>query len=63
MPLIKCNIELKLKWRQNCVLSEARNDNTNANLYNIIFIIEDTKLYVHVVTSSAKRKPKTIRTS
>ena len=57
MPLINCQIELKLKWTKYCVLSAAGNDTeiTNANNANgIIFTIKDTKLYVPVVTSSAK---------
>ena len=32
----------------------AASDNTNANPDNILFTIKDTKLYVHVVNSSAK---------
>ena len=54
MPLINRKIELKLKWIKYCVLSAACYDNTNANLNNIIFNIKDTKLYVTVVTLSAK---------
>ena len=50
MPLINCKIELKRKWTKHCVLSVLGNDNPNVNSNNIIFIIKDTKLYVHVVT-------------
>ena len=61
MPLINCKVELKLKWKKYCVLSVARtendvNDNTNAN--DIIFTIKDTKLYVPVVTLSARENQK-----
>ena len=44
MPLINCKIKLNLTWKKECVLS------TNAG--NAIFIINDTKLYVPVVTLS-----------
>ena len=44
MPLINCKIKLNLTWEKECVLS---NDNGNA-----VFIINDTKMYVPVVTLS-----------
>ena len=44
MPLINCKVKLKLTWKKECVLS------TNAG--NAVFIINDTKLYVSVVTLS-----------
>ena len=44
MPLINCKIKLNLTWKKECVLS------TDAG--NAIFIINDTKLYVPVVTLS-----------
>ena len=44
MPLINCKIKLNLTWKKECVLST---DNGNA-----VFIINDTKLYVPVVTLS-----------
>ena len=53
MPFINCEIQLKLKWTKYCVLSAAGADNGNANS-NIIFTIKDTKLYVPVVTLSAR---------
>ena len=52
MPLTDCKVELKLKWRKYCVLSGADNINPNSN--NIIFTIKDTKLYILVVTLSAR---------
>ena len=54
MPLINCKVELKLKWTKYCVLSAAGADNADANSLNIIFTIKYTKLYVPVVTLSAK---------
>ena len=54
MPLINCKIELKLKWTKHCVLVAAGGvDNDNANS-DIIFTVKDTKLYVPLVTFSAK---------
>ena len=44
-------------------LSSVGNDNTNANTYNFIFTIKETKLYVPVVTLSPKGNQKTIKTS
>ena len=35
MPLVNCELELKLKWTKYCVLSAAGADNTNANPNNI----------------------------
>ena len=56
MPLINCKVELKLRWSKHCVLSLAFTDNGNSNNddSNIIFSIKDTKLYVPVVTLSAR---------
>ena len=44
MPLISCKIKLNLTWKKECVLS------TNAG--EAVFIINDTKMYVPVVTLS-----------
>ena len=46
MPLINCKIKLNLTWKQECVLS--------TDIGNTVFIINDTKLYVPVVTLSKK---------
>ena len=54
MPLINCKVELKLKWTKYCVLSAVGAGNTDANPYNIIFTIKDTKLYLTVITLSVK---------
>ena len=44
MALINCKIKLNLTWKKECVLS------TDAG--NVVFIINDTKMYVPVVTLS-----------
>ena len=44
MPLINCKIKLKLTWKKECVLSTGAGE--------AVFIINDTKLYVPVVTLS-----------
>ena len=44
MPLINCKIKLNLTWKKECVLS------TDAG--NAVFIVNDTKMYVPVVTLS-----------
>ena len=44
MPLVNCKIKLKLTWKKECLLS--------SNHGNAVFIINDTKLYVSVVTLS-----------
>ena len=44
MPLINCRVKLNLTWKKDCVLS------TDAG--NAVFIINDTKMYVPVVTLS-----------
>ena len=56
MPLINCKVELKLMWAKYCVLSVTGTDKVNGNNddNNIIFTIKDTKLYVPVVTLSAR---------
>ena len=44
MPLINCKIKLNLTWEKECVLSNQAGD--------ALFIINDTKMYVPVVTLS-----------
>ena len=44
MPLINCKIKLNLTWKKECVLSTGVGES--------IFIINDTKLYIPVVTLS-----------
>ena len=52
--MITCKVELKLKRTKYCVLLGDRADNDDAYSDNIIFIIKDTKLYVLLVTLSAR---------
>ena len=58
IPLINCKVELKLNWTKYCLLSVPGNDNTNDNPDNFIFAIKNAKLYVPVITSSAKDNQK-----
>ena len=44
MPLINCKIKLNLTWKKECVLSTGDGE--------AVFIINDTKLYVPVITLS-----------
>ena len=46
MPLINCKIKLNLTWKKECVLSTGAGE--------AVFIINDTKLYIPVVTLSKK---------
>ena len=48
MPLINCKIKLNLTWKKECVLSSDAGD--------AVFIINDTKMYVPVVTLSKEDK-------
>ena len=52
MPLINCKIKLNLTWKKECVLST---DDGNA-----VFIINDTKLHVPVVTLSEENNKEII---
>ena len=54
MLLINCKVKLKLQWTKNFVLSAAGPDNASANPNNTIFTIKDIKLYIPVVTLSAR---------
>ena len=54
MPSINCKVELKLKWTKHCVLASAGTEIADANSDDIIFTIENTKLYVSVFILSAK---------
>ena len=49
MPLIKCKIELSLKWIENCVLTAATTATFNTT---------DEKLYVPIVTLSPEDNAK-----
>ena len=61
MPLINCKVELKLKWTKYCVLSALGNESkveVNNDANNIIFTIKETKLFVLVITLSARGNQK-----
>ena len=47
MPLINCKIKLNLTWKNECVLSTGAGE--------AVFIINDTKLYLPVVTKGFQR--------
>ena len=56
MSLINCNVELSLKWVENCVLTTAKiGANVNATGGDsAILEVTDVKLYVPVVPLSAE---------
>ena len=54
MPLINCKVGLKLKWTKSCVLAAAGVDNADSYSNNFILAVKDTKLYIPVVTLSAR---------
>ena len=58
--MINCKVEIKIRWTKHCVLSVGGTDSANGNNdnNNIIFTIKDTKLYVPVVTLSARDNQK-----
>ena len=53
IPLINFEISLQLKWSRNCIIVAGATNNQNP-----IFQINDTKLYVSVVTSSTQENIK-----
>ena len=57
MSLINCRVKLKLKCTKYFVLFTIGTDNINNRDY-VIFTIEDTRLYVFVVTLSARANQK-----
>ena len=59
MPLINCKVVLKLRLTKHYVLSVAGTDNASGNNDDkIFFTIQDTKLYVSVITLSARENQK-----
>ena len=61
MPLINWKVELNLRWTKYYVLfvvGTENNVNDNNNAINIMLTIKDTKLYVPVVTLSARDNQK-----
>ena len=57
MPLINCKVELKLKWAKYCVSPTDGNINNNDS-NSITFTIKDKKLYVPLVTLTARDNQK-----
>ena len=51
-------MKLKLRWTKHCVLALTAVEIDNADSNDIIFTIKHAKLYVHVVTLSAKDNQK-----
>ena len=58
MPLFLCKVELKVRWTNQFVLSASGADNDDDNRNNIIFTMEDKKLYAPVFTLLAKDNQK-----
>ena len=56
MPLINCGISLQLKWSRNCIIVAATINNQNPTCQ-----INDTKLYVPVVTLSTQENIKFLK--
>ena len=56
MPLINREISLQLKWSRNCIIVAGTANNQNLN-----FQINDTKLYVPVVTLSTQENIKLLK--
>ena len=56
MPLINCKIHLQLNWNNNCVMygADTYAGRDNVNNRESTFKITSTKLYVPIVTLSAK---------
>ena len=61
ISLINCKVELKLRLMKYCVLASVAVENGNANSNNIIFPVKVIKLYVPVVTLSAKDNQKLLK--
>ena len=55
-PLINCETSLRLKWSKNCILVAGTAANQNPR-----FQINDTKLYVPVVTLSTQKNIKLLK--
>ena len=51
MPLINCEISLQLKWSRKCIMVASTVNNQNPS-----FQINNTKLYVPVVTLLTQKK-------
>ena len=58
MPLINCKVKFRLKCKNYCVLFAAGVGNVSNKDDRVIFTIKDTKLYVPIVTLSARENRK-----
>ena len=58
MPLIICQVELKFNWTKYCGVAAGGIENPGTNCNGIFCTIKDTKLYVLVITLSAKENQK-----
>ena len=58
MPLINWKTEIKHKWNNFALFAAGVDNINNRDPANIIFTIKDTKLYVLVVTLSARDNQK-----
>ena len=56
MPLINCEISPQLKWSRNCIIAAV-----TANIQNLTFQINDSKLYAPVVTLSTQENIKLLK--
>ena len=56
MPLINCEVNLILAWSSTCVIVSTDNANQDAT-----FTINNTRLYVHVVTLSTQENAKLLQ--
>ena len=61
MPLINCEVEVSLKWIENCVLTTATIGANATGADSTTLKITDTKLYVPVVTLSTKTNVKLVK--
>ena len=50
MPLISCKINLQLKWSRKCIIIAGTANNENPTLQ-----VNDTKVYVPVVTNQLQK--------
>ena len=58
MLLINCKVELRFRWTKSCILALAGVENDCANSNNNISTVQNTKLYVSVITLSGKDNQK-----
>ena len=56
--MISCKVDLKIKWTKYCIFSAAGNDNDKDRDDKVVFTTKETKLYVSVLTLSARDNQK-----